>query len=72
MKKVFALLIVLLLISCDSWDGEVNGRRYKLVQDCLSSHDETQLLYINNQVTVITHTVCDEYGPIDTVWESKK
>ena len=77
MKKL--LIMALFLSSCNQWDGEINGIKYRVEQRCISGHDETVVLPVttigaNNQLTTtlmpqgVWH--CDLYV-IDTVWENK-
>lgn len=63
----------MLFASC--WDGEINGRKYKLRTPCIKSHTETHLhpTLIGKSVMVIQRTdeVCDCYGKTDTIWKNK-
>lgn len=66
------LIIILLFSSC--YDGEINGRKYKIKENCTKSHTEIYFIPIINGTT-ITQTiqprvVCDEYR-IDTIWKNQ-
>jgi hypothetical protein len=67
------LLIIFLFTSC--WDGEVNGRKYRLNTPCIKSHTViyTTPIIIGKSVMATTQTkqVCDEYGKTDTIWQNK-
>jgi hypothetical protein len=69
-KKLF---IILLFASC--WDGEINGRKYRLETPCIKSHTETYLqpMHIGKTTTLQLRTkeVCDEYGKTDTIWQKQ-
>jgi hypothetical protein len=71
MKRLF---IILLFASC--WDGEINGRKYKLETPCIESHIETHTILMSNgkymYPVATTSTVCDCYGATDTIWQKPK
>ena len=63
----------MLFASC--WDGEINGRKYKLITPCIKSHTETHMrpVIIGKSIMQISQTdeVCDCYGKTDTIWKNK-
>lgn len=71
MKK---LLILLLFSSC--WDGEINGRKYRLKTPCIKDHVELRpmAMMVGKAVTTTLHPVviCDCYGATDTIWKDLK
>lgn len=70
MKK---LCIILLFASC--WDGEVNGRKYRLDTPCIKSHTilipEVRRIGNTNHVITTPKRICDVYGKTDTIWQKK-
>jgi len=68
------LLIIVLFASC--WDGEINGRKYKLHTPCIKSHTEMYIenTYINKQLYTQPRfrEICDCYGETDTIWKLDK
>jgi hypothetical protein len=66
------ILILFLFTSC--WDGEINGKKYKLHTPCIESHIEIYIenTYINNQLYTQHRfrEICDCYGKTDTIWKN--
>jgi hypothetical protein len=68
--KATLLSIILLFTSC--WDGEINGKRYKIKWVCTSSHPVmyTTLQSVGKATIPVQHVIyeCDE-GYYDTIFE---
>lgn len=77
MKNILiSSIAIITLFSCgNSWDGSKNGRRFKLQNICVRSHNESRMRTqpIGKSFITIPYNeeVCDQYI-IDTIWETFK
>jgi hypothetical protein len=75
MRILIISLLCISLSSCNKWDGEINGKKYRLDYICTHSHivTTTGVSFFGNQMStgVYLTNVCDAYR-LDTVWQKTK
>lgn len=60
--------VILSLTAC-SYDGKINGRKYKLKKECLEKYLVMEVRMVGKSMQIIPRYPCKRYGRIDTIWK---